>query len=315
MADPSGFLKYGRHTPARRPDAAAASRLARGVHTVRRRGHPGAGRPVHGLRDPVLPQRMSVGQSDPGVERAGPAGSMGGCLRTTARHQQLPGVHRSAVPGALRGRLRARHRRRPGGDQAGRAGDRRPGDRRRRPRPPPRRVVHRLAGGGGRLRTGGTGRRAATGQGRASGDRLRTGRADRRAAPLRNPRVQDGVGGTGSPPGAVGGRRGQVHHPLRGGRRRVGVRPALAVRRDRADHRRDGAAGTRRPWSSPGWGRVGDGLPGGREQGRRGHHRHADAVGGGEAGRDHRRRRHRCRLLRHGAAPGRRVGDPVGHPQ
>ena len=40
--------------------------------------------------------------------------------RPAARDEQLPRVHRPAVPGAVRGGLRARHRRRPGHHQAGR---------------------------------------------------------------------------------------------------------------------------------------------------------------------------------------------------
>ena len=47
--------------------------------------------------------------------------------RAAARDQQLPGVHRPALPGAVRDRLRARHQRRPGDDQAGRGRDHRPG--------------------------------------------------------------------------------------------------------------------------------------------------------------------------------------------
>ena len=38
----------------------------------------------------------------------------------------FPGVHRPAVPGAVRGGMRARHQRRPGDDQAGRGRDHRP---------------------------------------------------------------------------------------------------------------------------------------------------------------------------------------------
>ena len=45
--------------------------------------------------------------------------------RAAARDQQLPGVHRPPLPGAVRGLVRARHQRRPGHDQAHRAGDRR----------------------------------------------------------------------------------------------------------------------------------------------------------------------------------------------
>ena len=47
--------------------------------------------------------------------------------RQAPRHQQLPRVHRPAVPGAVRGGVRARHQRQPGDDQADRGRDHRPG--------------------------------------------------------------------------------------------------------------------------------------------------------------------------------------------
>ena len=46
--------------------------------------------------------------------------------RAAARDEQLPRVHRPAVPGAVRGRVRARHQRAAGHDQADRGRDRRP---------------------------------------------------------------------------------------------------------------------------------------------------------------------------------------------
>ena len=51
--------------------------------------------------------------------------------RAAARDQQLPGVHRPAVPGAVRRLVRARHQRRPGHDQGDRARDHRARVRRR----------------------------------------------------------------------------------------------------------------------------------------------------------------------------------------
>ena len=45
--------------------------------------------------------------------------------RAAARHQQLPGVHRAAVPGAVRGVVRARHQPGSGDHQAGRGRDHR----------------------------------------------------------------------------------------------------------------------------------------------------------------------------------------------
>ena len=58
---------------------------------------------------------------------------------TPPRDQQLPGVHRSAVPGAVRDRVRARHQPGPRHHQTGRGRDRRPrlGPGLGRPRPAP----------------------------------------------------------------------------------------------------------------------------------------------------------------------------------
>ena len=68
--------------------------------------------------------------------------------RAAARDQQLPGVHRAAVPGAVRRLVRARHQRRPGHDQGDRGVDHRSRVRRglghgrsRRRRAPARRVA------------------------------------------------------------------------------------------------------------------------------------------------------------------------------
>ena len=51
--------------------------------------------------------------------------------RPAARDQQLPGVHRPALPGAVRGLVRARHQQRSGDDQGDRGVDHRPRVRRR----------------------------------------------------------------------------------------------------------------------------------------------------------------------------------------
>ena len=80
-------------------------------------------------------------------------------------------------------------------DQAGRAGDRRPRDRRRvRADAAAGGAVHRPIGRRHRLRAGRTGRRPAAGQGRSRRHRVRAGRPDRRADAVRHPRVQDGHG-------------------------------------------------------------------------------------------------------------------------
>ncbi len=113
VPDPNGFLRYDRRLPARRPVPVRHPRLAGGVPAGRRRADPRAGHPLHGLRHPVLPRRLPAGQPHPGLERPGPHRQLGRGDRVAARHQQLPGVHRPALPGAVRGGLRARHRRRP----------------------------------------------------------------------------------------------------------------------------------------------------------------------------------------------------------
>ncbi len=107
--------------------AGAAEGLARGLRAVPDRAHPHPGQPVHGLRHPVLQQRLPARQPHPRLERPRLPGPLARGHRPAARHQQLPRVHRAAVPGAVRGGLRARHQRRPGHHQAGRGRDHRPG--------------------------------------------------------------------------------------------------------------------------------------------------------------------------------------------
>ena len=155
--------------------------------------------------------------------------------RAAARDQQLPGVHRAAVPGAVRDRLRARHQPAGRDHQAGRGRDHRAGLASTAtcvPRPPDR--LTRQDGRRRRLRPGRAGRRPAADPGRPHRRRLRAGRPDRRPAALRHPRVQDGEGGAGPPAGPDGGRGHAV--PRRRRRRRRPHRQAAArpLRRGRA---------------------------------------------------------------------------------
>ena len=126
MGETTGFLKWERETPTRRPvpvrlhdwhevyEPFPADKLA------------AAGRPLHGLRHPVLQQRLPARQPHPRLERPRLPRPLARRDRAPARHQQLPRVHRPAVPGAVRGGVRARHQ--PGSrhHQAGRGRDRRP---------------------------------------------------------------------------------------------------------------------------------------------------------------------------------------------
>ncbi len=89
---------------------------------------------------PVLQQRLPARQPDPRLERPRAPRRLARCDRAAARDQQLPRVHRPDLPGPVRVRLRARHHRRPGDDQADRVRDRRSGPSTRAgssPRPPP----------------------------------------------------------------------------------------------------------------------------------------------------------------------------------
>ena len=121
MGDVEGFLKHGRETPTRPAGAGAAARLEGGLRAVPRRatcktqasrcmdcGIPfcNNGCPLGNL----IPDWNDLVYRDRWQRRHRPA----------ARHQQLPGVHRPPVPGAVRGRLRARHQPGPGHHQAGR---------------------------------------------------------------------------------------------------------------------------------------------------------------------------------------------------
>ena len=166
MADPKGFLKHGpRGAPQRRP---VEERVQDWNEVYPGRPGPGPaadhqdpGRPLHGLRHPVLPPGLPAGQPHPGVERPGLARRLGRRDRAAARDQQLPGVHRSAVPGAVRDLVRARHQPGPGDDQERRGHDRRPGLGVRRRPPAAAGVAHRQDRRGDRLRSGRSRRRAA----------------------------------------------------------------------------------------------------------------------------------------------------------
>ena len=95
---------------------------------------------MHGLRHPLLPPGLPARQPHPRLERPRLPGRLARGHRPPARHEQLPGVHRHAVPRPVRGLLRARDQRRPGHDQGDRAADHRPRVRRglgRAPSPRP----------------------------------------------------------------------------------------------------------------------------------------------------------------------------------
>ena len=126
MGEATGFLQWTRMTPTRRPVRGAPARLEGGLRDVPARHAEAAGRALHGLRHPVLQQRLPARQPDPRLERPRLPRALARRHRPPARHEQLPRVHRSPVPGAVRVGVRARHQRRPGDHQAGRGRDHRP---------------------------------------------------------------------------------------------------------------------------------------------------------------------------------------------
>ena len=270
---------------------------------------------LHGLRHPVLPQRLPAGQPHPGVERPRlprrvARGRSSGCTpRTTSRSSPGRCARRRARPPAC-----SAINSDAGDDQADRAADHRPrvaaraGSSRS---PPATRRARRSRSSG----PGPAGLAAAQQLTRVGHDvdGVRAGRPDRRAAALRHPRVQDGEVPPRPAPGPDGGRGhrfrpasnvGDGHHRraapaefdavvLAGGAT-AAARPAGArAASSRGIHQ----AMEYLPLGEPG----AAGRPGGAADHRR-----------GQARGDHRRRRHRRGLPRHRAPPGRRVGHPAG---
>ena len=139
MADTTGFLKYERRA------AAAASGRASGSWTGRTSTSPGRTARTRSSRRPRCASRRPAAWTAASRSATTPArwrnlipewndlarrDDWQRRDRAAARDQQLPGVHREAVPGAVRGLLRAEPAGVAGHDQADRVGDHRPGLRR-----------------------------------------------------------------------------------------------------------------------------------------------------------------------------------------
>ena len=126
MGKVTGFLEIARKKPPTRP-------VAERLHDWREVYLP---YPEEGLKDqaarcmdcgdPLLPYGLSAREPDPRLERPRVPGSLARRHRSAARDEQLSGVHRPPLPGAVRGRVRPRHQQRRGDDQGRRGLDHRP---------------------------------------------------------------------------------------------------------------------------------------------------------------------------------------------
>ena len=242
-------------------------RLAGGLRAVPRGQAAPPGRSLHGLRHPVLQQRVPARQPDPRLERPRLPRPLAGRDRAPARDEQLPRVHRAALPGAVRGVVRARHQRRSGDDQAGRGRDRRPRLGRGMDHAAGARREDGQARRRGRLRSRRPRRRAATHTRGPRRRRVRARRPHRRSAALRHPRVQDGEAPP-RPPARPDARRGhRVPRRDRRRRRRHRGRVARHVRRDRARRWRDRVARPPDPRARARRDPPGHGVPAARQPG------------------------------------------------
>ena len=91
--------------PARRARCATTRDVQRAARRGRARARAGAA--LHGLRRAVLPHGLPARQPDPRLERPRAPRRLARGHRPAALDEQLPRVHRQALPGAVRGGVRA----------------------------------------------------------------------------------------------------------------------------------------------------------------------------------------------------------------
>ena len=127
--DGQDYRVHGVRPP--RPRLQAGGRARQALERVRRaaagRRGEDPGRALHGLRHPLLSQRLPGQQPDPGLERPRLSRPLGDGGAQPALDQQLPRDHRPRMPGAVRGLLHAQHRRQAGHHQDHRVRHRRQG--------------------------------------------------------------------------------------------------------------------------------------------------------------------------------------------
>ena len=191
-----------------------------------------ARRALHGLRHPVLPERLPGQQRHPRLERPRVPPPVAGCARRSSFDEQLPGVHGPHLSCAMRSGVHAQHQRRSRRYQVDRALHHRQGLGGRLGRASAAVLQDREARRGDRLGPGGARVRAAAGARRPRRRRLREGRPDRRPAPLRHSRFQDGETSDRPADGADvdRGRRLPAGRPRRQGRRRANAAPPSTMR-------------------------------------------------------------------------------------
>ncbi len=190
------------------------------------------------MRRAVLPQRLPAREPDSRLERSRLSRPLQGRDRPAARDQQLSRVHRQALPGAVRGGVRARDTGgRRGHDQADRERDHQPRLRGGLGRARASARGDRSGGGGGGLRAGGHGGGPAAAPGGPRRDAVRARRGHRWARAVRCAGLQDLKDGRRAA-GRAAGRGGRPDALRRRCRaRRERGRAALGLRRRRARHR------------------------------------------------------------------------------
>ena len=129
----TGFLEYEREDRDDEPVEERIQALARIRPAAAGGGLPHPGRALHELRRALLPghklsrrPRLPGQQPDPRLERHGLCRQLGGGGAQPAFDQQLSGIYRPGLSGAVRSLLHAQHRREPGHHQIDRMRDRRP---------------------------------------------------------------------------------------------------------------------------------------------------------------------------------------------
>ena len=193
MGKITGFMELERIAEVARAGRRARAPLPRVHPRARRRRGVEAGRALHGLRHPVLPDRLPGQQHHSGLERPRlPRSSGESALDVLHSTNNFPEFTGRVCPGAVRGGVHAQHQQRSGRHQVDRALHHRQGLGGRLGRAAAAGAQDRQARRRRRLGPGGPGVRAAARARRPRRRAVREGRPHRRAAALRHSRLQDG---------------------------------------------------------------------------------------------------------------------------